>query len=54
MSSSFQADLLDRHLSALLGDMEPAALELLRQHLEWVSLAGGRTLMHQGDPGDAR
>lgn len=53
MSSSFQADLLDRHLIALLGDVEPAALKLLREHLAWVSLAGGRTLMNQGDPGDA-
>ena len=53
MSSSSQADLLDRHLLALLGDLEPAAMALLRQHLEWVSLAGGRTLMTQGDPGDA-
>jgi NTE family protein len=36
-----------------LGDIEPAALELLHQHLEWVTIAGGQTLMTQGEPGDS-
>ena len=53
MHARFQDDLLDRHLLALLGEMEPAALALLHRHLEWVSLAGGQTLMAQGEPGDS-
>ena len=53
MHAQFQDDLLDRHLLALLGEMEPAALTLLHQHLEWVTLAGGQTLMAQGEPGDS-
>jgi NTE family protein len=53
MTLSFQADLLDRHLIALLGDIEPAAMDLLRTRLQWVSLVGGQTLMGQGEPGDS-
>ena len=53
MTLSFQADLLDRHLIALLGDIEPAAMDLLRTRLQWVSLVGGQTLMSQGEPGDS-
>jgi NTE family protein len=49
----FQDQLLDRHLLALLGEIEPAARELLHRHLEWVTIAGGQTLMTQGEPGDA-
>ncbi|MDP1899828.1 MAG: cyclic nucleotide-binding domain-containing protein [Rubrivivax sp.] len=53
MLARFQEELLDRHLQALLGEVEPFALELLHRHLEWVSLAGGQTLMAQGEPGDS-
>jgi NTE family protein len=53
LHSRFQDQLLNRHLLALLGDIEPAALELLHQHLEWVTIAGGQTLMTQGEPGDS-
>ena len=53
MHARFQDDLLDRHLLALLGEIEPAALALLHRHLEWVTLAGGQTLMAQGEPGDS-
>ena len=45
--------LLTRHLRIFLGEVEPGALELLREHLQWVELAGGETLMRQGEPGDA-
>ena len=45
--------LLNRLLTDFLGDIEPAALTLLRDCLEWVELRGGQTLMAQGDPGDA-
>ena len=53
MHARFQDDLLDRHLLALLGEIEPAALALLHRHLEWVTLASGQTLMAQGEPGDS-
>lgn len=45
--------LLMRYLHGFLGEVEPGALELLQQHLQWVELAGGETLMSQGEPGDA-
>ena len=45
--------LLMRQLRGFLGEVEPGALELLLEHLQWVELAGGQTLMQQGDPGDA-
>ena len=53
MHSRSQDTLLNRHLLALLGDLEPAALELLHRHLEWVSVPGGQSLMTQGEPGDS-
>ncbi len=53
MSEHHQQTLLERHLHALLGDIEPEALALLKQRLEWVTLASGDTLMTQGEPGDA-
>lgn len=46
-------DLLTRHLLNFLGEIEPDALSMLREQLEWVELAGGQTLMTQGEPGDA-
>lgn len=45
--------LLDQHLTEFLGAIEPEALALLRKRLRWVEIAGGETLMEQGDPGDA-
>ena len=53
MHPRFQDDLLHRHLHALLGPLEPDALALLQQSLDWLVLPGGHTLMVQGDPGDA-
>lgn len=53
LSTPSQDDLLTRHLVALLGDLDPPALQLLRAHLTWVELAAGETLMSQGDPGDS-
>jgi NTE family protein len=48
-----QDQLLETHLVALLGDVDPGVIALLRQHLEWVEVAGGDTLMQQGDAGDS-
>lgn len=45
--------LLAEQLNRLLGDTAPAALDYLRQNLEWVELAGGDVLMEQGAPGDS-
>ena len=45
--------LLSQHLRAFLGDIEPAAMALLRERLSWVEVAGGQTLMEQGAPGDS-
>lgn len=53
MTDSFQEDQLDRHLQDLLGELEPEARALLRRHLSWVALAGGQTLLAQGDAGDS-
>lgn len=53
MSERHQQALLERHLQALLGDIEPEALALLKARLEWVALTSGETLMVQGEPGDA-
>jgi NTE family protein len=46
-------ELLLSQLRGFLGDAEPGTLELLLPHLQWLELAGGETLMSQGDPGDA-
>lgn len=53
MSLRHQEDLLDRHLSELLGDIEPAARELLHRHLQWVTVSGGQVLLSQGEAGDS-
>jgi NTE family protein len=45
--------LLLQHLRAALPELEPAAIDLMRAHLSWVEVAGGETLMTQGEPGDA-
>jgi len=45
--------LLQQHLRTFLGELEPGAMALLLEHLQWVELAGGETLMRQGEPGDA-
>ncbi|WP_326535871.1 cyclic nucleotide-binding and patatin-like phospholipase domain-containing protein [Pseudorhodoferax sp.] len=49
----FHDELLARHLKAIFGEVEAAALAHLRQHLRWVEIAGGDTLMHQGEEGDS-
>ncbi len=53
MHQRHQDALLDRHLKTYLGELEPEALDLLRERLEWVEAPGGHTLMTQGEPGDA-
>jgi NTE family protein len=48
-----QDALLDASLRSLFGELDAAALGLLRDQLEWVELAGGQALMRQGEVGDA-
>ncbi len=50
--AQFQEKILTQHLQALFGDMDPAALALLRNELQWMGLESGHTLMAQGDAGD--
>ena len=46
--------LLLRLLAQAFGDdVDARAMALLREHLRWVALAGGQTLMAQGEPGDS-
>ena len=53
MPQYFKDDLLAQHLRAYLGELEPTAMALLRDRLQWVELAAGATLMTQGEPGDS-
>ena len=50
---SYQDGLLTQHLRAFLADVDPAVLDLLRRRLQWVEVAGGETLMRQGETGDS-
>ncbi|MDP3627092.1 MAG: cyclic nucleotide-binding domain-containing protein [Hydrogenophaga sp.] len=49
----YQDELLSRQLEAFLGEADPAAVELLRAHLEWIDIGSGETLMEQGEAGDS-
>jgi len=49
----YQDELVVRHLHAFLGEIEPPVFEMLRQRLQWVEIAGGATLMTEGEPGDS-
>ncbi|MDE2276249.1 MAG: cyclic nucleotide-binding domain-containing protein, partial [Burkholderiales bacterium] len=52
MRQPYQDELLEQHLRAVLGDLPAEVLDPLRRELSWVELAGGETLMTQGEPGD--
>jgi NTE family protein len=45
--------LLANLLSRVFGTLDADALALLRDHLRWVAIAGGQTLMAEGEPGDS-
>lgn len=51
--AGFLKALLIRQIAARLGDIGPQAMQLMLDHLDWVELPGGATLMKQGDPGDS-
>jgi NTE family protein len=48
-----QDDLLLHHLRTFLGIIDAAAIDAVRGRVRWMQLAGGETLMRQGEPGDA-
>lgn len=49
----YHDELLYRLLQEGLGDVGEPAIAALWPHLEWAEIAGGETLIQQGDPGDA-
>jgi len=53
MSINFPDQVLNQHLHHMLSEVDPAAMAILREHLQWVELAAGETLMRQGEPGDS-
>jgi len=52
-ASDYHERLLTELLAALFGDLDESAAQLLRDHLRWVEVAGGTTLMAEGEPGDS-
>ncbi|HJW52551.1 MAG TPA: patatin-like phospholipase family protein [Burkholderiaceae bacterium] len=44
---------LEQQLRALFPEVGDAAIEFLRQHLRWVELPAGETLIRQGEVGDS-
>ncbi|QTN24745.1 patatin-like phospholipase family protein [Rhizobacter sp. AJA081-3] len=48
-----QDDLLLHHLRTFLGIIDAQAIDAVRGRVRWMQLAGGETLMRQGEPGDA-
>lgn len=48
-----QDDLLLHHLRTFLGIIDAQAIDAVRGRVRWLQLAGGETLMRQGEPGDA-
>jgi len=53
MRQRHQDELLNRHLNIYLRNVDPAALDRMRECLDWVEVPGGHTLMTQGESGDA-
>ena len=53
MHTDFPNQVLTQHLHRILSDIDADAINLLRSRLQWVEIAAGETLMHQGDPGDS-
>lgn len=49
----YQDELLGRQLTAFLGEADPAAVALLRAHIEWIEIGSGETLMEQGEAGES-
>lgn len=52
-ASDYHEQLLGALLAKVFGELDSAATALLRDQLRWVALAGGQTLMAEGEPGDS-
>jgi NTE family protein len=52
-SSHYHESLLTDLLTAAFGVLDAESLGLLREQLRWVQVAGGQSLMEQGEPGDS-
>lgn len=52
-SSHYHESLLTDLLTAAFGVLDPDSLGILREQLRWVQVAGGQSLMQQGEPGDS-
>jgi NTE family protein len=52
-ASDYHERLLSALLAKVFGELDPEATALLRDQLRWVALAGGQTLMAEGEPGDS-
>jgi NTE family protein len=50
---TYQDELLTRHLQEFINDTDPDIIAKLREHLQWLEISGGETLMTQGDAGDS-
>ncbi|MDE1947347.1 MAG: patatin-like phospholipase family protein [Burkholderiales bacterium] len=48
-----QDDLLRHYLLTFMGPVDTSVIDAVRERAHWLRLAGGETLMRQGDPGDA-
>ncbi|KQV60891.1 patatin [Pelomonas sp. Root1217] len=53
MTEGYHDRLLGELLAQAFGELDAATLALLREQLTWVEVAGGQTLMQQGEPGDS-
>lgn len=53
MTGSYHDRLLGELLASAFGELDAATLALLREQLAWVAVAGGQTLMRQGEAGDS-
>lgn len=53
MSEGYHDRLLGELLAQAFGELDAPTLALLREQLTWVELAGGQTLMQQGEAGDS-
>jgi NTE family protein len=52
-ASDYHEQLLGALLAKVFGELDASATALLRDQLRWVALAGGQTLMAEGEPGDS-
>ncbi len=53
MTGGYHDRLLGELLARAFGELDAATLALLREQLAWVEVAGGQTLMRQGEVGDS-